>query len=72
MNKDKSVEKVLFGRGKKRKDHWITASINVSELQKYSYEYNGKHYVNVNINVAEQPDQYGKDVTITWNDYKPN
>jgi hypothetical protein len=65
-------KKVRLGSGKKRKDSWLTASICITDALNNAYEYNGKKYVNVNINIAEQPNQYGKDVEITLNTYSPD
>ncbi len=64
-------KKVRLGSGKKRKDNWMTASICITDALNHAYEYNGKKYVNVSINIFDQPDQYGKDISITLNDYKP-
>lgn len=63
-------KKVRLGNGKKRSESWLTATICLSEAKNHVYSYNGKEYVNVNINIAEQPNEYGKDVQITLNDYK--
>jgi hypothetical protein len=63
-------QKVKLGSGKKRSDKWITASICLSEAHKNSFHYEGKEYVSININIADQPNQYGKDVMITLNEYK--
>jgi hypothetical protein len=63
-------KKIRLGSGKKRNQTWITASICLSEAHKHSYHYDGKEYVNININIAELPNEYGKDVQITLNDYK--
>jgi hypothetical protein len=62
--------KIRIGSGKKRNPTWITASICLSEAHKHSYQYNGKDYVSININISEQPNEYGKDVSISINDYK--
>lgn len=62
--------KLRLGNGKKRSDTWLTAAICLSEAHKHAYHYNGKDYINININIADQPNQYGKDVLITLNDYK--
>jgi hypothetical protein len=69
MSEQKKPTRV--GNGKKRKPNWITATLNLDELQKHQYDYNGKRLVNVSINIKEQPDQYGKDVEVSINDYKP-
>lgn len=63
-------QKIRLGSGKKRNPTWMTASICLSEAHKHSFHYEGKEYISVNINLSEQPNQYGKDVTITLNDYK--
>jgi len=72
MNTQEKKQPIKIGNGKKRKENWITASISIDKLQPHIYEYNGKQYVNININIKEQPDQYGKDVELSINDYKPN
>jgi cell shape-determining protein MreC len=62
--------KVRLGNGKKRSASWLTAAICLSDAEGHAYTYNGKKYVNLNINIYDQPNEYGKDVAITLNDYK--
>lgn len=62
--------KVRLGNGKKRSASWLTAAICISDAETHAYTYNGKKYVNVNVNIYDQPNEYGKDVAITLNDYK--
>jgi len=62
--------KVRLGNGKKRSESWLTAAICISDAESNAYTYNGKKYVNVNINIYDQPNEYGKDVAITLNEYK--
>jgi hypothetical protein len=62
--------KVKLGNGKKRNDSWMTSSFCISDAEEHAYTYNGKKYVNLNINIYDQPNDYGKDVAITLNDYK--
>ena len=62
--------KVRLGNGKKRSASWLTAAICISDAEAHAYTYNGKKYVNVNVNIYDQPNEYGKDVAITLNDYK--
>jgi hypothetical protein len=62
--------KVRLGNGKKRSDSWITAAICISDAEAHAYTYNGKKYVNVNVNIYDKPNEYGKDVAITLNEYK--
>lgn len=70
MDTQEKKQKIRLGSGKKRNPTWMTASICLSEAHKHSFHYEGKEYISVNINLSEQPNQYGKDVTITLNDYK--
>jgi hypothetical protein len=62
--------KIRLGSGKKRSASWMTSSICITDAEAHAYEYNGKKYVNLNINVYDTPNQYGKDVAITLNDYE--
>ena len=69
MEQTKS-KKIRLGSGKKRNPTWLTASICLSEAHKHAYHFEGKDYVSININIADAPNDYGKDVSITLNDYK--
>lgn len=62
--------KVRLGNGKKRSASWLTAAFCISDAEAHAYTYNGKKYVNVNVNIYDQPNEYGKDVAITLNEYK--
>jgi hypothetical protein len=62
--------KVRLGNGKKRSASWLTAAICLSDAEANAYTYNGKKYVNVNINIYDAPNEYGKDVAIFLNEYK--
>jgi hypothetical protein len=62
--------KVKLGNGKKRSASWMTSSFCISDAEEHAYNYEGKKYVNININVFDEPNKYGKDVAITLNDYK--
>jgi hypothetical protein len=62
--------KIKLGNGKKRSASWITATICLTEAKNHTYTYNGKEYFNINININDQPNDFGKDVSISLNDYK--
>ncbi len=62
--------KTRLGNGKKRSESWITASLCLSDAEAHAYTYNGKKYLNLNINIYDKPNEYGKDVAISLNDYK--
>lgn len=64
-------QKIEVGKGKKRNANWLTATINPDKIQDHIQEYNGNRYVKLNINISDTPDQYGKDVKITIDTYKP-
>ena len=64
---------IYIGSGKKQKDNWLKSSLCISDIPKeHTFEYNGKTYVKVSINVKDAPDQYGKDVSITVDTWKPD
>ena len=62
--------KIRLGNGRKKSASWLTAAICISDAETHAYTYNGKKYVNLNINIYDTPNEYGKDVAITLNDYK--
>ena len=63
---------IYIGNGKKQKDNWRKSSLCLSDIpQEHIFEYNGKKYVKVNINDKDAPDQYGKDVSISVDTWKP-
>ena len=64
-------DKIYCGSGKKRNDNWLSATINVDKIQDYIQEYNGNKFVKININLKSEPDQYGKDVSISVDTWKP-
>jgi hypothetical protein len=68
MEKEKTI---YCGSGKKQNDTWIKATINVAKIKDHIEEFNGNKFVRLNINVKDQPDQYGKDVSISIDKWKP-
>ena len=66
-------EKAIYiGNGKKQKDNWFKSSLCLTDIPaEHIFEYNGKKYIKVNINVKDEADQYGKDVSITVDTWKP-
>lgn len=68
-----STEKAVYvGSGKKQKDNWLKITINPDKLQEYIEEFNGNKFVKLNINIKDAPDQYGKDVSVTIDTWKPD
>ena len=64
-------KKIYCGSGKKRNETWISATINIDKIQEHIQEYNGSKFIKVNINLKNEPDQYGKDVSISIDTWKP-
>ena len=67
-----SKEKTIYcGSGKKQSDTWIKATINVAKIKDHIEEFNGNKFVKLNINIKDMADQYGKDVSISIDTWKP-
>jgi hypothetical protein len=62
---------IRLGSGKKINENFLSSSMCLTDALKYAYEYNGKQYIKFNTSIFKEPDQYGKDVKITLNDYEP-
>ena len=65
-------EKAIYcGSGKKQNDSWLKVTINPDKLKEYIQTYEGNKFVKLNINIKDEPDQYGKDVSISIDNWKP-
>lgn len=63
---------VYIGNGKKQNEKWLKSSLCLTDIpQDHIFEYNGKKYIKVNINVRDTPNEYGKDVSISVDTYQP-
>jgi len=68
-----SEKAIYIGNGKKQNETWLKSSLCLSDIPKeHVFEYNGKKYLKVNINIKPEPDTYGKDVNITVDTWKPS
>lgn len=67
-----NTDKIRLGNGKKKNESWFKASICISDAMHHAFEYGGKKYIKVDINVYAEPNQYGKDVSVTLDTYKPD
>ena len=64
---------IYIGNGVRKGDTWLTSSLCLSDIPaEHMFEYKGKKYVKVNINIKDEVDQYGKDVSITVDTWKPD
>lgn len=64
-------KKIRLGNGKKKNPTWLKASICLTDALEHSFSYEGKKYVKVDINIYDQPNDWGKDVAITLDTFKP-
>ena len=65
-------EKTIYcGSGKVMNEKWLTVTINPDKLKEHIQEYNGNKFIKLNINVKDEADQYGKDVAISVDTWKP-
>lgn len=64
-------ELIRLGSGKKINDTFFGSSFCITDALANAYEYNGKQYCNINIAVFPEADQYGKNVKVTLNAFKP-
>ena len=62
---------IYCGSGKQQNKSWITATINIAKIKDYIQEYKGTKFVKININLKDEADKYGKDVSISIDEYKP-
>lgn len=68
MNKD---ETIYCGSGKVMNEKWLKVTINPSKIAEYIQEYNGNKFIKLNVNIKPEADQYGKDVSISVDTWKP-
>ncbi len=67
-------KKIYVGNGKKKSATWIKGSICLSDIPKefINVGKNGKKYLLVNINIYDKENDYGSDVSITVDTWKPD
>jgi hypothetical protein len=72
-NKLMSEQKIYCGSGVTKSEGWQKVSICLSDLPKefITTSKNGKKYINLNINKKKEADQYGKDLSVSVDTWKP-
>jgi hypothetical protein len=66
-------QKIFVGSGKEWGQYGnVGISICMEQIQPYVYEYNGKHYVKLNVSKKQSPDQYGKTHSVSVDTWKPD
>jgi hypothetical protein len=69
MEKEKTI---YCGSGKVMNDKWLKVTINPTKLKDYIEEFNGNKFIKLNINIKDEADQYGKNVSISVDTFKPD
>ena len=65
-------EKTIYcGSGKVMNEKWLKVTINPTKIVDYIQEFNGNKFIKLNVNIKEEADQYGKDVSISVDTWKP-
>ena len=59
------------GSGKRQNEKWIKATVNVAKIKDHIEDFNGNKFVRLNINIKDEKDQYGKDVSISIDEWQP-
>ena len=67
-----SESKTIYcGSGKKQTDKWLKVTINPDKLKDHIEEFKGNRFIKLNINIKDEVDDYGKDVSISVDTWKP-
>ena len=61
---------IYCGGGNKRNENWLTVTVHIDKAKEHIFEYKGNRYLKLNVNVKDQADQYGKDVSLSVNTYE--
>ena len=65
-------EKTIYcGSGKVMNEKWLKVTINPTKIVDYIQEFNGNKFIKLNVNIKEEADQYGKDVSVSVDTWKP-
>ena len=62
---------VYVGSGKTMSNKWLKVTINPDKLKDYIEDYKGNKFVRLSINIKDEADQFGKDVSVSVDTWKP-
>ena len=65
-------KKIYCGSGKQKTDTWLKITINPDKIMEYTQTYEGKRFVKLDINLLSEPNQFGKDVEVTIDNWRPD
>lgn len=69
---NKKEETIYCGSGKVMNEKWLKVTINPTKIADYIQEYNGNKFIKLNINIKDEPNQFGKNVSISVDNWKPD
>lgn len=49
----------------------MTVTVHIDKVKEHVFDYKGSKYLKLNVNLKDQPDQFGKDVSLSVNTYNP-
>lgn len=65
-------EKTIYcGSGKKQSETWLKATINIDKIKDHIEEFKGHKFVRLNINIKDEVDEYGKNVSLSVDKWQP-
>ena len=64
-------EKGYCGSGKKQNETWLKATINIDKIKDHIEEFKGHKFVRLNINIKDEADEYGKNVSLSVDKWQP-
>jgi hypothetical protein len=62
---------IYCGGGKKQKEDWLKITIDPEKIKDHIQEFNGSKFVKLNINIRPEPNQFGKDVSVSIDTFVP-
>ena len=65
-------KKIYCGSGRKQNNNWLKVTINPEKIMEHVQEFKGNKFIKLDINIKDEPDQYGKDVVITIDTWQPD
>jgi hypothetical protein len=70
MSEEKKTQ--YCGSGRKQSENWIKATINIDKVQDFIEEFKGVRFVRLNINIKDDLNQFGKDVSLSIDQFVPD
>ena len=62
---------IYCGNGKVQNEGWLKVTLHPEKLKGHIREFKGNKFIKLNINIKPEADQYGKDVSVSVDTWKP-